>query len=846
MTSVDGPDQHPLRTLTYGGDGRVIAVTDATGATTKIQSLVADKSEIETSPTGRLSTTSTFDDAGRLATEESTYDGRSEVTTHGYDSESRQISLKSPSGATQHWTYDAHGNVKTFTAPNGGTWTFTPNTFGEVTQTVAPDRTIVQSAVYDANGNLLSESNAGAGTITYTYGPSGLVRSSTDDRGTTVYDYDDDARPITVTDPAHRQTSFTYDADGRIKTTTATDGGDTSFNYGDRGELRSIVDPEGGHRDYDYDALGYLDFEKDPAGRVTTYVNDREGHHRTINDAAGGVTTWAYDPDGHLNAIQYPDHSAVAIDNDGLGRPRRFTNDDDVVEQGYDPDGNLRQTRSYGAPGSSMPDVTFILDHDVDGNLTDISGPAGHTVYTYDQRDLLKTITSPSGHAFSFVQRDDAGRPTELDRPNGVNDHLGYSSSTLVSRIATRGTTIVARADSAIDELRRRTGVTDDDGTSQLDHDAGDRLISATHPPASGLADESFAYDRIGNRTSWNGSPAADVSYGPGSVLRSDGAFDYAYDALGRVQRRTNRATRATTTYHWNGAGQLDSVTQPDGTRTNYRYDALGRRVETASGGAVHHYAYVGWNVQLAYDGNRLASSYTTGTYPGDVYEIDRGSTALYPMVDQRDSVTGLTDATGAVVGRNRYSAFGTLRVTGLSDDAYTFTGDQHDQESGLYYARSRYYDPAVGRFLSPDPEPTLNPYAYAAGRPYDLVDPLGRAATSERLELECKPGWSLSQKAAALKKAFALQKLAKSGKLKVVLDFTRNPAFTRYYRGAVGLGQGLDADHIIELVLGGEDSPINMWPLDSSVNRSFGAQIGNFVRGRDGQIIRKVATKGC
>ncbi len=52
------------------------------------------------------------------------------------------------------------------------------------------------------------------------------------------------------------------------------------------------------------------------------------------------------------------------------------------------------------------------------------------------------------------------------------------------------------------------------------------------------------------------------------------------------------------------------------------------------------------------------------------------------------------------------YDVFGEVR-TGTPpyyDDAFLFTGEQRDWETGLYYLRARCYEPAIGRFLSQDP----------------------------------------------------------------------------------------------------------------------------------------------
>lgn len=60
------------------------------------------------------------------------------------------------------------------------------------------------------------------------------------------------------------------------------------------------------------------------------------------------------------------------------------------------------------------------------------------------------------------------------------------------------------------------------------------------------------------------------------------------------------------------------------------------------------------------------------------------------------------------------------------------FTGHEHDREQGLINMRGRLYDPAIGRFLTPDPNQVvlstqgLNPYSYVLNSPLTLVDPSG------------------------------------------------------------------------------------------------------------------------
>ena len=109
-------------------------------------------------------------------------------------------------------------------------------------------------------------------------------------------------------------------------------------------------------------------------------------------------------------------------------------------------------------------------------------------------------------------------------------------------------------------------------------------------------------------------------------------------------------------------------------------------------------------------------------------------NTVTYYHNDVTGSPVVATNQQAQVVWRKTYTPYG--ESTGKdSDNRKGFTGHVEDA-NGLVYAGARYYDPALGRFLSTDPvgfnEKNLmsfNRYAYANNNPYKYVDPDGRIA---------------------------------------------------------------------------------------------------------------------
>ena len=104
--------------------------------------------------------------------------------------------------------------------------------------------------------------------------------------------------------------------------------------------------------------------------------------------------------------------------------------------------------------------------------------------------------------------------------------------------------------------------------------------------------------------------------------------------------------------------------------------------------------------------------------------------------------VLGIYDANGNAVAKYTYSAFGIATVSNLTEDnlgslnPFRYRSYYWDNEFGLYYLQSRYYDPTIGRFISPDSPEYLDPYnvnglnlyCYCANNPIMHADPSGHA----------------------------------------------------------------------------------------------------------------------
>jgi RHS repeat-associated protein len=222
--------------------------------------------------------------------------------------------------------------------------------------------------------------------------------------------------------------------------------------------------------------------------------------------------------------------------------------------------------------------------------------------------------------------------------------------------------------------------------------------------------------------------------------MLADNANTYAYDKEGNLVSRVAKVGGATTTYSWSAEHQLLGITYPNATTAKFAYDPLGRRVAITEGTTTTRYAYDRQAIAAEYDGSNtlLATYIRPGADPTRALEMVRGGQRYFYLADAQQSTTALTALDGSVAATYAYDAFGTpTQTTGTVANPFTYTGQLHDAAAGLLLFPLRAYDPKLGRFLSEDPKPPVNPYPYVFNSPTNMTDPTGAAGSLEEAVLD-------------------------------------------------------------------------------------------------------------
>jgi hypothetical protein len=134
------------------------------------------------------------------------------------------------------------------------------------------------------------------------------------------------------------------------------------------------------------------------------------------------------------------------------------------------------------------------------------------------------------------------------------------------------------------------------------------------------------------------------------------------------------------------------------------------------------------------------------------------------------------------------------------------------DADTGLYYLRARYYDPSIGRFLTQDPVPAVNLYAYVGNNPVNYVDPSGLCIPG----INCPPGLGGGTQPPSLPKSKEGSNFVCTGQAQVFF-MARNLSVTEpHIQGAVVA--------FIQVTVSGRDASVSA--SVSQVDERFGSSV--------------------
>ncbi len=678
-----------------------------------------------------------------------------------YTYENRNLSqIQNPDGSTVAYQYDTYKNVykETITYPSNDT----------------PIQHITEYT-YDSFGNLKSVTSTDKGTATATYTDDGnYLQTYTDENlDTTTYNYNQSTGVLEyILDPSGKKVEYTYDEMYRSKGTVQGYGSSVQFTYnGDElQEIKTnyIANPPTNSTAYSFDYGAFGVTEKVKAGNYTlvSYEYDAKQNltdliynNAKVNyvyDSDGRVTEERYLQSGQIIATvkySYDDVGRLVSVNDGF--TNRITN--------YSYDANSRLLHTETKQGST-PIQSARYQYDEYGHLVRKSTATGtgapvDQFYIYNNQQLPGQTTV--GNVRQIASYKPSGMLTKLetgipDTASGIattikSDAYAYrlDSSMMQQSIAIRGVGAYFHS-YAYDSKGNITQITISPASGSSEavkytYDDANQLIREDNQ----LAGYSWVmtYDTAGNMLS-----RKKYSYSTGTLgsVLSTQTFTYGDNGWGDVLTKINNTnvtsdelgnilSDGTNTYTWKNGRQLATSTKY-GATWSYNYDASGLRTQRNCSTTVYNYTYDGTVLtKMTYGNHTLFFTYGINGHP---MSVNYNGTDYYYLTNALGDVLAILNSNGTEVVSYTYDAWGNiLSITGSHKDnlgvhnPLRYRGYVYDQETGLYYLQSRYYNPAICRFISADSisylgaDGTLvsyNLFAYCNNNPVMYSDPTG------------------------------------------------------------------------------------------------------------------------
>jgi RHS repeat-associated protein len=639
-----------------------------------------------------------------------------------------------------------------------------------------------------------------------------------------------------------------HDAFGALLSHTLPTGETAHWRYDANGNVARHVDYAGSEWQYDYASWNLRVREVDPLGHATTLAYDRSEHPTHVTDAGGTTTEKGYDLKDRVVERRRHGEPRDRFEYDrSLGLAKAVASDAVRVTMKAGPHGRPVEIAPVGrAPRQ--------CGYDDRGRLIEVTAEDGESIaFSYEGGNRTSDMCNGRGVQRAYAQMrlascvvlerfaieyayDEAANQTTIVDPLGGRHVVQQLDSGVHLRRHANGTEELSQFDwngRCLVKVRFRraekyqswsrvyryspvgallTVLDSERGNWSYRYDAAHRLVNASHTSSG---QQGFAYDAAGNLIS---APTLDdARYSENRLVAASGRR-FEYDRRHHISREIGREGQRQYEYDSEDRLVLCHVGRE---RVDFRYDALGRRIEKTTGEGT---------TQFVWDGERLAAEispngmlrvyvYADGMALTPFAFIDYDSVDDDPATGRRYFVfanqiccpTRVENDAGQSVWSADIDAYGraTIRRDSTIELNLRWPGHYYDRETDLHYNRFRYYSPTLGRYIQVDPkdiEGGINIYAYPS-RPLDQVDVDGLAPCPKKAMVkpdEDDPAYQKAKKRAdeiaedmraALQKAIeserkkgnntqalenttlaAMVVQRKNGQYKVVVTANRNP----------------------------------------------------------------------
>jgi RHS repeat-associated protein len=644
-------------------------------------------------------------------------------------------------------TYNKRGKVASTTMPFKDSPVYTTYTYD------ALDRIILIAKPLSPNDAVFSyelapASSADMSSVVYTDAVGKVTKTQLDVNGHSV-------KRIRMKGATPLLTEYRRDRLGRIQNIIDPGLNQWSYTWNGLGRRTNVSDPDLGNWSYVYDAAGRLTSQSDARGQVSALTYDEMSRVLAKTVTGAGIptetTTNLYD---EARAGFYNVGNLTTTDR---GVPVNGSLPAVNIARSYDFDLAQRLAKETHVSVNGI-DRTMAYEYWPDGSLKrkQLADGTWTGQYSYDLAGRLASIdnanttsaTEPDFYISSIIYNE-RGQTKNIIYGNGLSTNYVYDSNrgwvrgTLIQDGVTTSTEYYVRHNNG--EIFQITG-TDIWRTWNFTYDELGRLILADNGNGS-AEDRTFAYDDSDNMI-YNSGLCAGSPASPNLIYPTQGAGVIRPHAPTSIcgTSVTYDANGNTLSYDVDGAGAI--------LPRSFAYDGENRPLTITQNANVSSFSY-------GPDGERATKAFGTSTtnyFGGEELLVDtanpsglltsfvstdvkrEGLVTSWAHKDHLASIRMMSFMSGGQpVTRHNYGPFGQPLTSNGSTvlNGKAYINQRFDAETGLQYLQARYYDPLLGRFLSPDtydPDRAgvdFNRYAYGGNNPINESDPFGHSSTT-------------------------------------------------------------------------------------------------------------------